>query len=41
MTRISSLFYRSSRSLGRTASELNDVETLLSGNPEKNYKKSC
>lgn len=40
MKKPSSLFYKGARKLGKIGSTLNDVETLLTLNPEKIVKRS-
>lgn len=39
MGKLSSLLYKLSRSIGKTSGILNDVETLLTGDPKKISKR--
>jgi hypothetical protein len=38
--KLSGMLYNIARTVGRTASKVNDVETLLSGNPKKIAKRA-
>lgn len=40
MSKLTSDLYKLSRKLGKTASIINDIETLASGNPKKILKRS-
>lgn len=40
MKRLSKVFYDTSRTINKIASTVNDVETLLTGNPKKIVKRA-
>lgn len=40
MSKPSSFFYKAARKIGKTATTLNNIETLLTGNPKKIAKRA-